>query len=141
LTELFSVVGYGTFITRNYWKDKENVEVCKVMDFRRIFPKGNWFPYALPSNGDSFWALKFDVDLQQLERLDYYEGVQAGLYKRVKTEIFLKNKEKTKAFIYVPTQDTIESQKLSLEIDKEDRWKEEIKKNPEVVEKFPELVS
>ncbi|MFX1392625.1 MAG: hypothetical protein ACFFAH_03540 [Promethearchaeota archaeon] len=25
---LLSVVGYGTFITHGYWKDKLNVEVC-----------------------------------------------------------------------------------------------------------------
>ncbi|MEJ2248527.1 MAG: gamma-glutamylcyclotransferase [Candidatus Lokiarchaeota archaeon] len=141
MTRLYSVVGYGTFITRGYWKEKENVEVCQVNGYRRIFPRGNWFPYVLPSEGDSFWALKFDVNSQQLEQLDYYEGVKAGLYKRVKTEIMLKNEEKSEAFIYVPTEATIESQNLALESDEEDQWKEEIKKVPEIVEKFPKLTS
>ncbi|TFF90560.1 MAG: gamma-glutamylcyclotransferase [Promethearchaeota archaeon] len=141
MSELISVVGYGTFITRGHWKDKKNVEVCKVIGYRRIFPKGNWFPYIIPSKGDSFWALKFDVNAQQLKHLDYYEGVQAGLYKRVKTKIQLKNGETSEAYVYVPTQQTIESQNLSLEIDKTDRWKEEIKQHPEVIQRFPELGS
>ena len=139
--DLISVVGYGTFITKGHWKDKDNVEVCIVKDFVRIHPKGNWFPFILPKKGNSFKALKFDVEKGQLNALDLYEGVSADLYDRVEIQVFLKNNDKINAFIYVPTQKTIESQGLTPEMDKNDRWREEIKKFPEIVNKFPELIS
>jgi len=137
---LISIIGYGTFITRNLWKDKENIEVCTVKNFTRIFPKNSRFPYVLRSKG-SFKALKFDVNEQELETLDQIEGVFEGLFKRVNTEISLKNDQKASAFIYVPTDKTIKSQNLFLELDKTDQWKEEIKKCSEIVNKFPELIS
>ena len=138
--KLISIIGYGTFITRNLWKDKKNVEVCTVKNFTRIYPKNNWFPYVLRSKG-SFKALKFDVNEQELESLDRIEGVFEGLFKRVNTEIYLKNDQKASAFIYVPTDKTIKSQNLFIELDKTDQWKEEIKKYSEIVNKFPELIS
>ena len=134
-------MGYGTFITKGHWKDKENVETCIVKDFVRIYPKSNWYPFILPAKGNSFKALKFDVEKGQLNALDLYEGVSADLYDRVETHVFLKNNDKINAFIYVPTQKTIESQGLTPEMDKIDRWREEIKKFPEIVKQFPELVS
>jgi gamma-glutamylcyclotransferase (GGCT)/AIG2-like uncharacterized protein YtfP len=138
--KLISIIGYGTFITRNLWKDKKNVEVCTVKNFARIYPKNSWFPYVLQSKG-SFKALKFDVNEQELEILDRIEGVFEGLFKRVNTEIYLKNNQEASAFIYVPTDKTIKSQNLFLELDKTDQWKEEIKKYSEIVNKFPELIS
>lgn len=139
-SSFISIIGYGTFITRNLWKDKINVEVCTVKNFTRIYPKYSWFPYVLPSKG-SFKALKFEVNEQELETLDQIEGVFEGLFKRVKTKIYLKNDRKSSAFIYIPTDKTIKSQKLTLELDKTDRWKEEIKKYFEIVNKFPKLIS
>jgi len=138
-SDLSSIIGYGTFITNNLWKDKPNVEVCLVKNFTRIYPKGSWFPYALRSNG-SFKALKFDVNKQELETLDIIEGVYEGLFERVKTIIYLKNNTKSSALIYIPTDKTIKSQNLSLELDEIDRWKEEISKCSEVLKKFPELI-
>ena len=138
--KLISIIGYGTFITRNLWKDKKNVEVCTVKNFTRIYPKNSWFPYVLRSKG-SFKALKFDVNEQELETLDRIEGVFEGLFKRVNTEIYLKNDQKASAFIYVPTDKTIKLQNLFIELDKTDQWKEEIKKYSEIVNKFPELIS
>lgn len=138
--KLISIIGYGTFVTRNLWKDKKNVEVCTVKNFARIYPKNSWFPYVLQSKG-SFKALKFDVNEQELEILDRIEGVFEGLFKRVNTEIYLKNNQEASAFIYVPTDKTIKSQNLFLELDKTDQWKEEIKKYSEIANKFPELIS
>jgi len=134
-----SVIGYGTFITRGHWKDKKNVEVCKVPNFIRIYPEGNWFPFVLPLENSSFWALKFDVNEEHLKQLDYYEGLHTGLFERYEIEIILKNDNKSKALIYVPTQETVISFNLSPELDLNDRWKEEIKKNSEMILKFPEL--
>ncbi len=85
-------------------------------------------------------ALKFDVEKDQLDDLDQYEGVSADLFKRVKTRVLLKNGKTIQAFIYIPTEKSIESQNLTFELDKKDRWKEEIKKFPEIVKQFPELI-
>ena len=137
-SNFISVIGYGTFITRGLWKDKFNVEVCTVINFTRIFPRNNWFPYALKSAG-SFKALKFAVTKEEIKLLDEIEGVDSGLFKRVMVDILLKNNRSSSAFMYVPTEETIVSQKLTLESDKIDRWKEEIKKIPEIVRKFPDL--
>ena len=65
-----SLIGYGTFITHGHWKNKDNVEVCVVYNFIRIFPEGNWFPYVLPLKKSSFWALKFDVNEKQLNEIN-----------------------------------------------------------------------
>ena len=137
-SDFISVIGYGTFITSSLWKNKFNVEVCTVINFTRIFPKNNWFPYALKSAG-SFKALKIDVTKEEIKLLDKIEGVNNGLFKRVMADILLKNNRPSSAFIYVPTEETIVSQKLTLESDKIDRWKEEIKKIPEIVRNFPDL--
>ena len=139
-SKFISVIGYGTFITRGLWKNKFNVEVCTVINFTRIFPKNNWFPYALKSAG-SFKALKFAVTKEEINYLDKIEGVNNGLFKRVKVDILLKNNRLSSAFMYVPTEETIVSQKLALESDKVDRWKEEIKKTPEIIRNFPDLLT
>ncbi len=137
-SNFISVIGYGTFITLGHWKNKFNVEVCTVNNFTRIYPKGSWFPYALKSAG-SFNALKFAVTKEEIKLLDEIEGVDSGLFKRVMVDILLKNSRSSSAFMYVPTEETIVSQKLTLESDKIDRWKEEIKKVPEIVRNFPDL--
>jgi hypothetical protein len=139
-SSLYSVVGYGTFITRGYWKSKKNVEICLVRDYIRIFPPGNWFPYVLPCKLSSFFALKFDVNKEELGKIDFYEGIIEKHFERKIVKILLKNKNIISAFIYVPSESTIKSQKLTPEIDKNDCWKEEIKKFPKLVSMFPELI-
>ena len=137
-SNFISVIGYGTFITLGHWKNKFNVEVCTIINFTRIYPGNSWFPYAIKSSG-SFKALKFDVSKEEIKILDKIEGVADGLFKRVMVDILLKNNQSSSAFMYIPTEETIVSQKLTLESDKIDRWKEEIKKLPEIVRKFPDL--
>ncbi|MHA1105613.1 MAG: gamma-glutamylcyclotransferase family protein [Promethearchaeota archaeon] len=134
-----SVIGYGTFITRRYWKDKQNVEPCLVSNYSRVFPPRYWFPVVLPSN-DSFWALKFDVTQAELNQLDNYEGVHLGLFERIQTKVELKTGNKIKAFLYVPTENFIISQMLTKELDTSDRWKDHVKTFPEIVQLFPELI-
>ena len=139
--DFITIIGYGTFITRGFWKDKRNVEVCVVKDFIRIYiPERNWFPYALPLKDSFFKALKFEVTNQELVELDVYEGVKSGLFKRVKTKVVLINNEYTEAYIYIPTNNTIISEGLSPELDKSDSWKKEIEKSVETLKKFPELL-
>ncbi len=139
-SEIINVVGYGTFITKLQWINDPNVEVCTINDFIRILPRGNWFPYVLPLQKKSFKALKFSVDETHLKKLDIYEGVQANLFERVEIEIIIKNQNRINAFIYIPTKDTIKTQKLNPNIDENDSWKEEIKKFPEIIKKFPDLI-
>ncbi len=136
----YSIVGYGTFITKGYWKNKENIEVCKVSGYRRIYPENSWFPYVLKDKESSFWALKFDVSGDDLYQLDVYEGVFSGLYKRILIEVNIKNYVLKKAYIYIPTKETVKKEKLSLEMDYTDKWKNEIKKNTEIIKLFPELL-
>ena len=112
--------------------------MCTVNSFTRIFPINSWFPYALKSSG-SFKALKIDVTEEEIKLLDVIEGVDNGLFKRLMVDILLKNNQPSSAFMYVPTEETIVSQKLTLESDEVDRWKEEIKKIPEIVRNFPDL--
>ena len=139
--DLIPIIGYGTFITRGFWKDKRNVEVCIVKNYIRIYiPEKNWFPYALPLKNSFFKALKFEVNKQELEELDIYEGVNSGLFKRVKTKVILPNNKQIEAFIYIPTNNTIISQRLSPDQDKFDSWKKKIKKSFETLKKFPELL-
>ncbi len=140
-TDFIPIIGYGTFITHGFWKEKRNVEVCVVKNFIRIFiPERNWFPYALPLKNSFFKALKFEVTKRELEELDIYEGVNSGLFKRLKTEVVLKNDKQIEAFIYIPTTNTIISQKLTSELDRFDSWRKEIENSPEVLKKFPELL-
>lgn len=140
-TDFIPIIGYGTFITHGFWKDKRNVEVCVVKNFIRIFiPERNWFPYALSLEDSFFKALKFEVTKRELEELDIYEGVKSGLFKRVKTEVLLKNDKQIEAFIYIPTNNTINSQGLSPDLDKSDSWKKEIEKSSETLKNFPELL-
>ncbi len=106
----------------------------------RIFPEYSWFPYALPLKGSSFSALKFDVPEDEICVLDDFEGVEEGLFERIIVEIFIKNNERSSAYFYIPTENTIKSENLTPELDKKDRWKEEIKKVKEVVNRFPELL-
>ncbi len=136
---LISVVGYGTFITRGYWKNKHDVEPCLVHNYSRVFPPNYWFPVIFPSN-ESFWALKFDVTQEDLNQLDDDEGVDLGLFERIQITVELKTREKIAAFLYILTEKLINSQKLSLELDMNDRWKEHLKKFQEIVQLFPELI-
>ncbi len=135
----FSVVGYGTFITQGYWKNKGNVEPCLVRNYTRVFPPNYWFPIVIPS-ADSFWALKFDVTQEELNQLNKYEGVDLGLFERIRTQVELKKGNKINAFLYVPTENLINSQKLTIDLDINDGWKEHLKKIPEIVQLFPELI-
>jgi gamma-glutamylcyclotransferase (GGCT)/AIG2-like uncharacterized protein YtfP len=137
--KLISVIGYGTFITQKLWKDKPNIEVCLVRNFSRIYPPNNWFPYVLPSK-KSFRALKFEINEEELKKLDQYEGVPENIFERINVQIILKNGKRSFAFLYVPTYKTISTQNLTLDLDLRDRWKEELKKYPEIIKKFPELI-
>jgi Gamma-glutamyl cyclotransferase, AIG2-like len=135
------LVGYGTLITGETYKKKRNIRVCFIPNYRRLFPKEiSWFPFVLPdSKYKGFFALSFDVNDKELRDIDYYEGVFSGLYYRKEIKIVFKEKIEKNAFIYLPTQKTIDDHKLSLKMDPNDLWIDEIKKKKEILKEFPEL--
>ncbi len=139
------IVGYGTFITNKMFKFSKDVKICFVPKCRRIYITSEHFPFALddPSN-EGFFALLFKVEHKEFKRLDYYEGVDAGLFYRKKVSILVKkdltNYVKKRAFIYLPTEQSISDHNLTLDCDKEDGWIEKIRAIPDVCEKFPELL-
>ena len=71
--------------------------------------------------------------------MDFYEGVSENYFKREFILACNTNKEPFKAYLYVPTEIMIKKYNLSIEMDKNDKWKEEIKKFPEILKLFPEL--
>ena len=139
------IVGYGTFITNKMFKFSKDVKICFVPKCRRIYINSEHFPFALddPTN-EGFFALLFKVEHKEFKRLDYYEGVDAGLFYRKKVSILVKKDltiyAKKLAFIYLPTEQSISDHNLTLDCDKEDGWIEKIRANPDVCEKFPELL-
>ncbi|GAI96159.1 unnamed protein product [marine sediment metagenome] len=137
---LTTLVAYGTFITNNLWKNYENVEVCLVKNYRRILPPENWFPYVLPDINAQFWGLKFEVNFDQLNQLDKFEGLDMGFFYRKIIKILLMNNSEIMVEIYIPTEKIIELENLSLDLDIEDRWKLEIKKHPDIIKQFPLLI-
>jgi len=118
------IVGYGTFITNKMFKLTKDVKVCFVPKCRRIYIPSEHFPFALedPSK-DGFFALLFKVEHKEFKRLDFYEGVDAGLFYRKEISILVKKDIKTydkeKAFIYLPTEQSISDHNITLDRDKD----------------------
>ncbi len=102
------VVGYGTFITRRLWKQHPTRQVCWVLGHRRVYdPRFAPFPFAIKSADSSFLGILFPATESELERLDYYEGVDSGLYYRKTCTVRLAGTNQIEsAWIYLPTEKT-----------------------------------
>ena len=139
--KLVHIVGYGTFITHRTYERYQNLQLCKVRGFKRVYPPRSGYPFAVPaSEQDGFWALLFDIPVDQLPSFDNYEGAPV-LYERRTITVQLKSSDWVPAEIYVASQKEILEGKLSTSMDPTDRWRDVIKaKVPELVERFPELV-
>ncbi len=135
------VVGYGTFITRRTFERYKNLELCKVTGFKRVYPPRSGYPFALPcGEKDGFWALLFDVPVEELPSFDNYEGAPI-LYERKTISVQLKSSQMVSAEIYVASKKEIQDCNLTTTMDPTDRWRDVIKaKVPDLLEKFPELV-
>ena len=116
------MIGYGTFIIKAANGDERFntiAGVCDVENFFRIFhPKfsevlGYWYPFAVKRENSCFKALVYEVLEEDIESLDFYEGVPR-LYERITCEITL-NGIKEQAQIYVPSEST--SKRLEEELD------------------------
>ena len=138
---LTPMIGYGTFITSEIFRNKRNIEPCFIPHFRRIIPPA-WdaYPFALPDPAyPGFFGLKFEVDALQLKELDLIEGVDSKLYYREKVEILIRGGKKTEAFIYIPTETTQNRFKITLTADLNDRWLEFIRQHHNLLREIPEV--
>ena len=139
-TKVF-MVGYGTFITNKTYSEAQSIFLCKLKNYHRIWLKTTIYPFILPDpNYPGIHAICFTINKDQLPALDKYEGVEAGLYTRELIEVELLEGDFCKAFIYIPTKKCIDEFGLNFEKDPNDEWMEEIRKNPEIKKKFPQLL-
>ena len=48
-----SMIGYGTFITQEFYKTAKNPQVCFVKGYQRVYPHHPdiFYPFILPQNG------------------------------------------------------------------------------------------
>ncbi len=108
---------------------------------RRILPINYAYPFVIKDpNFPGFRALIYDISKKELENFDYYEGIDVGLYIREKILASLPNGNKKIAFIYLPSEKTINQLKLNIKIDENDNWRDVIKNNPEIIRKFPDIL-
>ncbi|MHA1617968.1 MAG: gamma-glutamylcyclotransferase family protein [Promethearchaeota archaeon] len=135
------IVGYGTFIPNQEVLKSSNIQVCKIHHFRRIWTGETIFPFVLKDpTFQGFYGLVFQVSRNRLAKLDFYEGVDQGMFTRDSIEVELLSGELLSASIYVPTSKTISEYNLSYASDPEDLWMEEIRKNEEICALFPQLI-
>ncbi|MHA1340961.1 MAG: gamma-glutamylcyclotransferase family protein [Promethearchaeota archaeon] len=160
------IFGYGTFITKKFYRRYSYVEPAFLPHYYRIFrrDKGDWFPFILHESEldkiknsrrsnqttnnvsqlfnklkSGFWGLIFGVTDEELKKMDYYEG-EGVLYKRIMENVILKNTNHVRAYLYYPTEETIEKYNLREYILQGDLWQEYIIKNyKEIIDEFPEL--
>lgn len=146
--QTYTMVGYGTFITKRFYSRQKNVRVVTVNGFRRIYDKFiAWYPFVLPDPNGSFKGLAFDVvSDNELRYLDGYEGCGDdptidgdGLYFRMPVDIVDTDGSIVKAWIYAPTTKTRVRTRISLETDGKDSWIDVIKEQADL-ESFPGLV-
>jgi hypothetical protein len=152
-SEPATVIGYGTFISRGFYVGKKNVRVVTIKGFRRVFnEKMAWFPFALPEKDSSFKAIAFDIDPKEFRNMDGYESCgrdplspMNALYFRAQVDAIEKDGSSFKAWMYVAGDRSYEQIKqkckfdLSPEVDKDDKWLSELKRDSEIHAKFPEL--
>ena len=136
------LIGFGSFITsKRPFEEFSEVEICKLPNFRRLWFKKTIFPYIIPDSSFSgIHVLCFTIKKDRLPHLDKYEGVDTGLYTRVKIEVKNLKEELREAFIYISTDKCIQKCKLQIERDPDDAWLDEIEKNEAVCKKYPELL-
>ncbi|MBD3352412.1 MAG: hypothetical protein GF364_13070 [Candidatus Lokiarchaeota archaeon] len=141
------VFGYGTFITKKIYKDKNNVQPAYLPRYFRVYRPRDWFPYVIKSSdcNDSvdfkpgFWGLVFQVNKSELTELDLYEG-EGSLYKRISEQFLLPDGSKIDAFLYYPMKNTIRRYNLMDYIRLGDLWRKKIiEEHPDIVKEFPQL--
>ncbi|TFH28551.1 MAG: gamma-glutamylcyclotransferase [Promethearchaeota archaeon] len=116
-----NIIGYGTFISNQTILKSTDVQVCKILNFRRVWTGETVFPFVLKdSTFSGFYGLVFQVSPARLDKLDMYEGVDQGMFTRDSIEVELLSGEILEACIYVPTPKTITEFNLSSTSDPDD---------------------
>lgn len=110
---MHSVFGYGTFITKQMYKGKQNVRAAYLPNYYRVYRPQDWFPYILMDDNSfrnvksGFWGLLFYVTENELRHLDQYEG-EGSIYRRIRVDGLEKTGEETEFFVYYPMNHRIE---------------------------------
>ena len=131
--DMIYIIGYGSFITNNILENASTVEVCRLPKYRRLWLKTTIFPFILhDKNYPGIHALCYSIRKDRLDKMDKYEGVDAGLYTRESIEVEGLSGKKYCASIYIPTPKCIQEYNLSLDKDPNDSWLEEIRKNQDI---------
>jgi len=140
--QLEVVIGYGTFITKWMFRGKQNVRTVTVKGYRRVFKKGvTWFPFVIPDENAEVKTLAFKVSKNDLKGMDGYEGYYHepnDLYTRIKVQMVEDDGTDGEAWIYVPTDMTIE--RAHIDSSWTDEWIDVIKQDKEIVKRFPALL-
>lgn len=139
------VFGYGTFITKQVYKDKEKVRPAYLPDYFRVYRPQDWFPYVLrdddshPEVKSGFWGLLFKVNDEELRNLDIYEG-EGRLYRRIKANGLEKNGDEAEFYIYYPMDSTIREMNLHQYVSSGDLWRQKIiDEHPGIIQDYPQL--
>ena len=139
--DMVYIIGYGSFITNNILGYASTVEVCKLPKYRRLWLKTTIFPFIIhEENYPGIHALCYSIRKDRLDKMDKYEGVDVGLYTREQIKVEGLSGREYQAFIYIPTEKCIKEYNLSLKKDPNDSCLEEIRKNQENCEKYPQLL-
>ena len=72
-----------------------------IKGYKLVHPIGTFFPAIIKGDGRVVVEV-LPTNREELERIDSYEGVSSGLYKRkIKNITLLENNKKTKAYVYI----------------------------------------
>ena len=112
------MIGYGTFIIRSASGESifKVVGTGSIKNFVRIYhPKfeelGIFYPFAVPTEKNStLKALVYDISVEDLKELDYYEGVP-HLFQRTTCKVVLSDGKELETLIYIPSKSTCEQLK------------------------------
>ena len=89
------LAGYGTL-------RKGNENTGRVKDTSLVYPGHQRFPAMIQDyKGKGTVVEVHDVTSEEIAQYDMYEGVNIGLYDRVKVDVEMDSGDKVKAWVYV----------------------------------------
>jgi len=89
----------------------------KVKKTSLVYPGHQRFPAMIQDeNGNGTVVEVHEVNNQQLREYDMYEGINTGLYKRVKVKVDMDSGEKVESWVYVAGPELIRATNIFKEI-------------------------
>lgn len=87
-------------------------EPARLLDFERLHLEGFDYPTVFEAAGETVDGLAYrDLAAEEIERIDAYEGVAEGLYRRIVGRIVAGEEDETRgpepAWVYVVTETTV----------------------------------